>query len=85
MKAFLFSLLPTWLKNYKHADKIAHVIYGVLLYLVLSLFLPSEFALFLVWLVALAVEIYDGYTHRPDVKDFIITVVFPTIIYIFTK
>lgn len=81
MKAFLFSLLPKWLQN----DKIAHVIYGLILYLAFNIFLPSEFALFLVWLIALAVEIYDGYTHRPDVKDFLATVIIPTIIYIFTK
>ena len=84
MKAFLFSLLPTWLKTYKHADKIAHVIGGVIVYLCLAFVLPNHWALFLTWAVALGVEIKDGFTHRGDFFDFLATVILPTIMHIFT-
>ena len=85
MKAFLFSLLPAWLRNYKHADKIAHVLYGVIIYVCLTFVLPNHWALFLTWGVALGIEIKDSFTHKGDFFDFLATVIFPTIIFIFTK
>lgn len=83
MKQYLFDLLPAWLHNYKHADKIAHAIGGVFIYICLSFLLPNHWALFVTWGIALAVEIYDGQTHKPDVIDFLATIILPTIIYIF--
>lgn len=83
MKQKLFNILPTWLKQLKHADKIAHAIYGTLFYLLVSLFLYNELALFLTFALAVGVEIYDKYrSGKADALDFLATILIPTIIYI---
>ena len=83
MKKKLFSILPTWVKKLKHADKIAHAIYGTLFYLLVSLFLYNELALFLTFALAVGVEIYDKYrSGKADALDFLATILIPTIIYI---
>lgn len=83
MKQQLFNILPTWLKQLKHADKIAHAIYGTLFYLLVSLFLYNELALFLTFALAVGVEIYDKYrSGKADALDFLATILIPTIIYI---
>jgi hypothetical protein len=80
MKKQLFNILPNWLKVLKHADKIAHAIYGTLFYLFFFLFFPKEIALFLTFALAVIVE----YLDRPkmDFHDVIATLVIPIIIYV---
>lgn len=83
MKVFLFDLLPTWLKNYKHADKIVHVVYGVIIYICLAFALPNHLALFVTYIIAMGIEVKDSITHRGDYFDFLAKVIIPTIIYIY--
>lgn len=82
MKQKLFKLLPSFITSYKHGDKIAHAIYGTLFYGILALILEGHISLFLTWLLAAGVEIYDNKTHRGDMLDFLATVIIPTLIYI---
>lgn len=81
MKQKLFNLLPTWLKTYKQADKIAHAIYGVIIYLCLAFALPNHWALLITYIIAMGIEIKDSITHRGDFFDFLFTIIIPTILY----
>lgn len=83
MKQKLFRLLPPFITSYKHGDKIAHAIYGTLFYGILTLILGGHISLFLTWLLAAGVEIYDNKTHRGDILDFVATIIFPTLMYVF--
>jgi hypothetical protein len=84
MKQKLFNLLPSWLRQWKHADKLAHAIYGVLIYLSLLLVIPAHWSLFITYLIGIGVEIYDGNTkgNKPDVFDYFATIIIPTILYL---
>jgi len=82
MKKKLFNILPNWLKKLKHADKIAHAIYGTLFYLLVSL-VNTDLALFLTFVLAVGVEVYDKYKGgKADALDFLATILIPTILYI---
>ena len=82
MKQQLFNILPSWLKQLKHADKIAHAIYGTLFYLLVSLVNP-DLALFSTFVLAVGVEMYDKYKRgKADALDFLATILIPTILYI---
>ena len=84
MKKKLFNILPTWLKQLKYADKIAHAIYGTLFYILLALFLPREFAFFLTFIVGVLVEIADKQKGgESDFYDLIATIIVPIVLYIF--
>ena len=83
MKQKLFKLLPSFITSYKHGDKIAHAIYGTLFYGILSLILGGHISLFLTWLLAAGIELYDNKTHRGDMLDFVATIIIPTLLYIF--
>lgn len=83
MKQKLFKLLPSFITSHKHGDKIAHAIYGTLFYGILTLILGGHISLFLTWLLAAGVEIYDNKTHRGDILDFVATIIFPTLMYVF--
>lgn len=84
MKKKLFSFLPNWLKKNKYADKIAHAIYGTLFYLLVSLFLYNELALFVTFCLAIGIELYDKYEGgKSDFVDFLATIFIPCIIFIY--
>lgn len=83
IKSRLYNLLPSFITVYKHGDKIAHAIYGTLFYGILSLILGGHISLFLTWLLAAGVELYDNKTHKGDMLDFLATILTPTLIYIF--
>ena len=80
MKQQLFNILPSWLKQLRHADKIAHAIYGTLFYLFFFLFFPKELALFLTFSLAVIVEYFDR--PKMDFHDVLATIVIPIIIYV---
>jgi hypothetical protein len=83
MKKKLFNILPSWLKQLKHADKIAHAFFGTLFYLVLNFFFISELSLFLTFALAVGVEIYDKYKGgKSDVLDFLATILIPIIFFL---
>jgi uncharacterized metal-binding protein len=84
MKQTLFNLFPLWLKVLPHADKLVHAILGTLIYIVLLLFIPSNFAFALVVLVAILVEVYDAVSKKgtPDSVDAFATFIIPFILYL---
>ena len=83
MKKFLFNILPSFLKNFKHADKIAHAIYGTVFYLLVNLVLSSDLSLFSTFCLAIGIEIYDKYKGgKADVLDALATMIIPTILYV---
>lgn len=84
MKEKLLKLLPSFITSNKYGDKLAHAIYGTLFYLTLSFILEPHVALFLTWLLAAGVEVYDMRTHKGDMLDFLSTIILPTLIYILT-
>jgi hypothetical protein len=85
MKQKLYSILPKFITTLKHGDKIAHAIYGTLFYLILTLILGPHISLFLTWVLAAGVEIYDMRTHKGDMLDFLSTTILPTLIYLLTN
>lgn len=83
MKKKLFEILPSCLKKLKHGDKIAHVIYGTLFYLLLSLITYNELALFATFCLATGVEIYDKYKGgKSDILDILATIIIPLILFL---
>lgn len=80
MKKKLFNILPSWLRQLKHADKIAHAIYGTLFYLFFLLFFPKELALFLTFALAVIVEYFDR--PKMDFHDVFFTILIPVILYL---
>jgi hypothetical protein len=82
MKQKLYSILPKFITTLKHGDKIAHAIYGTLFYLILTLILGPHISLFLTWVLAAGVEIYDMRTHKGDMLDFLSTTILPSFLYI---
>jgi len=81
MKTKLFKILPSFIKRQKHADKIAHAVYGTTFYLLLCFFLQNELSLMLTFLLAVLVEIYDKYNGgKSNFYDFLATVFIPTIL-----
>ena len=84
MKSRLFNILPNFIKKLKYSDKIAHAFYGSLFYLLFSLFLYNELALFLTFVLAISVEIYDKYKGgKSDGLDILATTFIPFIIFIY--
>jgi hypothetical protein len=85
-KLTLFNLLPTWLTSWKYADKLAHAIGGILIYLILWWLIGKDWALFSVFFIAIGIEIYDGEqpNNSGDVLDFLATIAIPITIYILT-
>lgn len=81
MKQYLFNLLPSCIKRYKHSDKIAHVLYGVIIYVFLAFALPNHWALLITYIVAIGIEVKDSITHRGDYFDFLATIILPSILY----
>jgi hypothetical protein len=83
MKKKLFNILPTFIKKQKHADKIAHAFFGTLFYLVLNFFFSSELSLFLTFVLAVGVEIYDKYKGgKSDIIDIFATILIPIILFL---
>jgi hypothetical protein len=83
MKKKLFNILPTWIKKFKHADKVAHAIYGTIFYLLANLLLSPDLSLFTTVTLALGVEVYDKHGGgKADVLDFLATIIIPIILYI---
>jgi hypothetical protein len=80
MKQKLYSILPKFITTLKHGDKIAHAIYGTLFYLILTLILGPHISLFLTWVLAAGIEVYDIRTHKGDMLDFLSTTILPTLI-----
>ena len=85
MKQKLYNILPKFITTLKHGDKIAHAIYGTLFYLILTLILGPHTSLFLTWVLAAGVEVYDMRTHKGDMLDFLSTTILPTLIYLLTN
>lgn len=86
MKQQLFNILPTWIKRLKHADKIAHSIYGTFFYLVVNLVTYNELALFSVFCLAVGVEVYDKHNKgKADFFDFLSTIIIPLILFIISN
>lgn len=85
-KLTLFNLLPTWLVGWKYADKIAHAIGGVFIYLLLWWIIGKDWALFSVFFIAIAIELYDGeqQNNSGDVLDFLVMIAIPITMYILT-
>lgn len=82
MKKKLFNILPSRLKKLRYADKIAHAIYGMLFYLLISL-IDTNLALFLTFALAVGVEIYDKYKGgKADMLDALATIGIPTILFL---
>lgn len=82
MKKKLFNILPTWLKSLKHADKIAHAIYGTIFYILVNIFLSPDLSLFSIFCLAVGIEMYDKYKGgKADALDFLATIIIPVIIY----
>lgn len=84
MKQKIFNLFPTWLRNLPHSDKLVHAILGVLIYIILRIFIPNNFAFFGVVLVAISVEVYDKISKKgtPDPKDAIATFIIPFFLFL---
>ena len=81
MKAILFKILPTFIKDSADADKIAHAIYGTLFYLGVTSFSTWSIAMILVIILAIAVEIYDWFDYdRFDWFDALATIGIPAVI-----
>jgi hypothetical protein len=82
MKQKLFNLLPDWLKQFKHSDKIAHAIYGTLCYLLGNVITTQQISLILTCILAVAVEAYDKYRGgKPSTLDILATIAIPVILY----
>lgn len=79
MKKKLFNILPSWLKQLKHADKIAHDVYGTLFYLLVSLVSP-DLALFSTLFLAVGIEYFDR--PKMDLHDVFFTILIPVILYL---
>lgn len=82
MKKKLYQFLPKFITTHKYGDKFAHAIYGTLIYLILLMLVDPSISLFLTWSVAMGVEVIDMKTHKGDFKDFLSTILIPTLIYI---
>jgi hypothetical protein len=83
MKKKLFNLLPSFITTYKHGDKIAHSIGGLLVYLSLLIVVPSYISLIFVWIIGIGIEIYDKISKKgtPEIMDIIATVLIPTLLF----
>lgn len=83
MKQKLFNILPTWVKKYKHADKIAHALYGTIFYLLTNLIVSTDLSLFLTFTLAALIEVVDKYKGgKADVLDLLATIAIPILLYI---
>ena len=81
MKQLLFNILPKKIRSLKYADKIAHLIYGTIIYLLLS-FISKDVALFSIFTTALLIEFVDKLRYnKADILDFLATITIPVILY----
>jgi hypothetical protein len=85
MKEKLLKLLPPFITSNKYGDKIAHTLYGTLFYLILLFIVGPHISLFLTWVLAAGVEVYDMRAHKGDMLDFLSTTILPTLIYLLTN
>jgi len=72
------------LANIPH-DKLLHSWYGTLIYLVLTLLVPSFVALLIVIAIAISKEIYDSFhskLHTAETLDAVYTIFIPFIIHV---
>jgi len=77
--------MKTLLNKLTQKDKLLHFAAGVMIYLLLCLFIPSQYALVVTFLVALGKEAYwDMYLGKGNAEalDFFMTIIAPIIIHL---